>query len=903
MTVSQHSDADGDPDAHRLLEQLDTEEKIQLLHQFQPAMPRVGLGEFRTGQEALHGVAWCGVATVFPQPIGLAASWNPALLEAVGAAVGEQVRAFHHGDRPEVGLNPWAPVVDLLRDPRAGRNEEGYSEDPYLTGMLATAYCHGLGDERAGGWRTAPTLKHFLAYNHESHRVTSSAQVRPRLLHEYYLRAFEPAIRSGAAKAVMLSYNLVNGRPCHLSPYLATPLRQWNPALVAVSDAYGPSNLVGEQGYLPDHVTAHAAAVRTGLDSFTDQGADPRFTLETLRTALRRGVLSETELDGAALRLLRMRTRLRSATPAAAECSSSGDPEGRHSVLARRAVVESIVLLRNEETLPLTAHRLGSLAVIGPLSDDVLLDWYSGTLPYRCTPRTAIATHVPRTRHATGHDRVHLRIGGKHPHQGEYELQDWGDGLVVFRAPNRMFLTRKDDGELVADQDQPNGWVVRETFRLIRDRSRWPEQDPLALEHVASGERYPIESLRTLANGVDEAVTLAAGCDAAILITGNHPMVGARETADRTHIDLADRQRRLIRTIAAANPRTVLVLQSGYPYALQEFEGTVPAILWLAHGGQETGRGLADVLFGDVSPAGRLPQTWYDSTDELDRIGPIDRYDIIATGRTYLYQRRTPRYPFGHGLSYTTFDYSDLRIEQSADGVRQVVLDVTNSGTRDGAEVVQVYVRRLSASRVTHPQRKLIGFDKLELEAGETRTTRVILDPLAAFGIWDVRQGRFLVEKGRYAVEAGASSSDIRQQLVLEPDGETLPPRRIASIHRAADFDLASGTQLVPDRPLRGEAVTVEWSANSSWLDFHDLDFRVLSGRTATLATRACGPGRLVVLVGAEQATLAVVELPGEAERISHTHCALSPTITDIRIVLEGSARLAEFWFERSRPI
>src|SRR5438132_6488509 len=210
-----------------LLGRLRPDEKTALLHQYQGAVERLGLETFRTGTEALHGVAWRGPATVFPQAIGLATSWNPDLVRAVGSAVGDEVRVFHQKDPVGVGLNVWAPVVNPLRDPRWGRNEEGYAEDPWLTGTIATAYAHGLAGDDPAYLKTAPTLKHFLAYNNETDRCTTSSNLPPRVLHDYELPAYREPIESGAAVAVMPSYNLVNGRPAHLSPLINDVLRTW----------------------------------------------------------------------------------------------------------------------------------------------------------------------------------------------------------------------------------------------------------------------------------------------------------------------------------------------------------------------------------------------------------------------------------------------------------------------------------------------------------------------------------------------------------------------------------------------------------------------------------------------------------------------------------------------------
>ena len=340
-----------------LLSRLTLEEKTALLHQHQPPVPRLGLAGFRTGTEALHGLAWLGPATVFPQAVGLASTWNIDLVRAVGVAVGDETRGFHHKDPTRGGLNVWAPVVNQLRDPRWGRNEEGYAEDPYLTGLMATAYAAGLRGDHPRFLKTAPTLKHFLGYNNETRRDTSSSNLWPRVLHDYELPAFRTAIASGAAVAVMASYNLVNGRPAHLSPLINDALRRWTEdEVLLVSDAAAPTNVAGVQGYYADHVDSHAALVRAGVDSFTDNDDRPAVTVERLATALSRGLLTPDDIEDAARRVLTIRFRLGEFDPpednpyAAITADVINCPE--HQALALDAARQAIVMLRNDEQRP-----------------------------------------------------------------------------------------------------------------------------------------------------------------------------------------------------------------------------------------------------------------------------------------------------------------------------------------------------------------------------------------------------------------------------------------------------------------------------------------------------------------------------------------------------------------------
>src|SRR3954468_18193075 len=293
-----------------LLSRLTLDEKTAFLHQFAPAVERLGIAAFRTGQEALHGVAWMGPATVFPQAVGLGATWNTDLVRRIGEAVSKEVRAMRARD-DRVGLNIWAPTVNLLRHPLWGRNEEGYSEDPKLTSAIATAYTQGLRGDHPTYWRTAPVLKHWLAHNNETDRATSSSSVRPRVLHEYDLRAFRETVEAGAVAGVMPAYNLVNGRPNHVSPYLSEQLRTWtDQELLVCSDAGAPSNLVDSEHYFDTHEEATAAALVAGVDSFTDHGTDSSTMVGRLRRAFDQGLITEPDIDTAARRQLDVRARL-----------------------------------------------------------------------------------------------------------------------------------------------------------------------------------------------------------------------------------------------------------------------------------------------------------------------------------------------------------------------------------------------------------------------------------------------------------------------------------------------------------------------------------------------------------------------------------------------------------------
>ncbi len=824
-----------------LLDRLTTKERIGLLHQYQAPIPRLGVQPFRTGTEALHGLAWLGRATVFPQVVGLAATWDTDLVRRVGEAVADEVLASHEQDPTGAGRNVWAPVVNPLRDPRWGRNEEGWSEDPWLTGLLSRAYARGLAGD-GPTLRLAPTLKHFLGYNNEEDRCTTSSDLPPRVLHEYELPAHLPALRDGSAVGVMPSYNLVNGRPAHLSPLIDEVLRPAAPdPLLVVSDAHAPGNLAGLQAFHPDLPTAYAHAIRAGLDSFTQDDADPEATLEHIEEALRRGLLTEDDIARAAGRALSLRVRLGEFDPAPPRARRTvADPA--HRPLAREAAARSFVLLRNSGLLPLQDVR--SVAVIGQLGDTLMEDWYSGTLPYTFTARAGVAERVD-TVFCEGADRVTLhapdgpiihptdggppRVGGNEETASRFALLDWGGGAVVLRSEvNGLHLGEGPEGaELVCESPGPNQWEVRETFRIHHASDGTVTLTQIhtgrAVTVADDGTLYLTEGPGTplridgLGTGATEAARVAAEADVCVVVAGDHPMVNGRETEDRTDLDLPAAQENVLRAVHRVNPDTVLVLSSGYPFAVTWADENLPALLWSAHGGQEYGRALADVLFGDVEPAGRLTQTWYRSVADLP--DPLD-YDIVSAGSTYLYFEGDPLYPFGHGLGHASVDYTEPLV-RVADGRVTVEVLVTNTGTRPAEEVVQVYTRQLT-SRFRTPLRALRGFSRVSVAPGGSTLATVTFD-VDQLVLWDTVRDRFVVEDAARELLIGRSATDIRATMPLTVPGETIPPRDAhAGPWSAVGYDAAHATALCPLTAERGDAVRA--TRDGAWIAFHDVD-------------------------------------------------------------------------------
>ncbi|MEO3829056.1 glycoside hydrolase family 3 C-terminal domain-containing protein [Actinomadura sp. B10D3] len=938
-----------------LLGRLTLDEKVSLLHQYQPAIPRLGIGRFKTGTEALHGVAWStdvhnggavvtAKGTVFPQSVGLGATWDPALLKRIGSAVGDEARGYN-SENPDVwGLQLWAPVVNLLRDPRWGRNEEGYSEDPLLTGLLATAYGRGIEGDDPDRLRAAPVLKHYMANNNEIRRDQTSSSLRPRVKKEYDEVPFKIPLTRDAATGIMTSYNLVNGRPATVTPDAGGLVRSWSDrTLFNVTDAGAPNGLINAQAYYPDLPSGDAAVLKAGVDSFTTDDTNSSITINAVKEALSRGLLAESDVDRAVRHILGIRVRL-------GEFDPGGGPYGKitedvvdspaHRALARKAATEQMVLLKNQGgTLPLST---GKVAVVGPLSNTLYTDWYSGSLPYKVTPLDGIRKRAASVATSEGVDRIALKdVGtGKYIAGGtgagavlktgptssadattQFDVFDWGQGIVTLRSvANGKTVGRYNWGDNFAnDQDQPNNWFVQQMFKLEKQddgdyllryagyEKAYDWADPaktyvktqddgtLALTTKDDASRYAKDAV---SSGVDSAVKAATGADTAVVVVGSMPFINGREDHDRTTMALAEGQSELIKAVRKANPNTVVVVENSYPTTLTWEQENIPAILWTSHAGAETGNALASVLFGDESPSGKLPQTWYRSESDLP---DILEYDIIKTDRTYQYFKGQPLYPFGHGLSYTSFRYGKPKLSSRSvgrDGTVTVTVPVTNTGKKAGDEVVQLYTHQRD-SRVKQPVKRLRAFAKVHVEPGKTVPAKLRL-AASDLAIWDVTRNRWAVEKSGHDLLIGSSSTDIRQRATLAVRGETIPDRDLAKPTRAADFDDQNGIELVDETKTAGDAVA---GAAGSWLKFADADL----GRSAgTVTARVAGTSATTVQVrldrpdGPLAGTLAVPST-GDTYAYKEITAQLSNARGnhDVYLVFTGETRLSTFSLTR----
>ncbi|MFI6476758.1 glycoside hydrolase family 3 C-terminal domain-containing protein [Nonomuraea sp. NPDC050663] len=893
-----------------LLGRLTLDEKLALLHQAQAAIPRLGIAFHKNGTEALHGVGWSNdqndgwkqkiaSGTVFPQALGLGSTWDPALIQRVGSAVGDELRGLNSENPDLWGLQAWAPVVDLLRDPRAGRNEEGYSEDALLTGAISTAYGKGLQGDDPAHLKVAPVLKHYYAYNNENRRGLESSDLTPRIEKEYYQQAFRTAISANAATGVMASYNKVNGRPTHVDSKLNTEVRSWtDQTLYNVSDAWAPHSLTDYQQYIATKPEAFAAVIKQGLDSFTidDNRAQPM--IDILKEALSKGLLTEADVDDSVRSALTIRTRLGHFDPDGGpykKITKDVVDSPAHRALNRETAGKAAVLLKNSGLLPL--RNPSSAAVVGPLADALHRDWYGGQPSYQVTPLAGVKEKIADVSTGTGLERIalkHLDTGkyvtatdgdvvvADRTALSEWDLTDWTGPVSTLRNVGNGKLLGGNWGPFNTVADNPDGWYVQQQFALEKqaDGSYLVKYEGYEIDEgwfwidepyvtvgadgvlgMGTKDQAARFAKEILVDGIAEAAKQAAAKDVAVVVVGSHPFVYAREFHDRDDLQLGDGQKRLIEAVRKANPRTVVVLETSYPVILD-----TPNLLWTTHAGAETGHAVADVLFGAVNPAGRLTQTWY-STDDLPS---ILNYDIAATGMTYLYNRQPTLYPFGHGLSYTTFGYQGLKAQGN-----QVSVKVTNTGRVAGDEVVQLYTSQ-QESRFKQPEKQLRGFQRVSLRPGESKTVTFTVD----FSTWDQTRNKWIVERATHDVLVGSSSERIRQRTTLQVRGEVVPPRDLTATTRAMDFDAYSGVKFVPETLLEGDAV-----AGPGTISFTKARFG------AAFTARAAGTGTIEIRRGA---TLLGTVTVSSADW-STVSAAVKAGSGDLNLVLSEGVRLSSF--------
>jgi beta-glucosidase len=844
-----------------LVSRMTLEEKAAQMQNDSPAIERLGVPAYDWWNEALHGVARAGPATVFPQAIGLAATFDVPLMDRISRTISDEARAKHHaffrkGEHGRYqGLTFWSPNINIFRDPRWGRGQETYGEDPYLTARMGVSFVRGLqGDDPDGNpldpryRKLDATAKHFAVHSGpEADRHTFDVHPSRRDLYDTYLPAFEALVKEGRVAAVMGAYNRVYGESASASRFLAQDLLrgQWGFQGYLLSDCWAVVDIWKNHKLVETPEEAAALAVKNGtqLDCGDTYAA-------SIPVAVRKGLLDEAEVDAAATQLIAARMRLGVFDPPEqvrwAQTPHSVNQAPAHDALSREVARKSIVLLKNDGVLPLS-RELKRVAVIGPTADDVmsLLGNYYGTPAAPVTVLQGIREALPDAEvvYARGADLVEGRDdpaatplvepqylrpaadSNERGLRGEYfRSQDLSgtpvltrvDAQVAFRwdrgSPTDNLMAR---GEAGPGQALPNDhfsirWSgqllppvsgdyrlevgANDGFRLYLDGEllieRWSNTERLrsadATVRLEGGRAYDLV-LEYYENDRDAAVRLAwdlpgakpafehaldaaREADVVVFVGGLTGDVEGEEMdvdfpgfsgGDRTDTRLPATQQKMLEALHATGKPVVLVLTTGSALAVDWAQAHLPAILVAWYPGQRGGNAVADVLFGETNPAGRLPVTFYKADEPLPA---FDDYDM--SGRTYRYFEGQPLYAFGHGLSYTAFDYSGLRLDRrraGRDDEVRVRATVRNTGAHAGDEVVQLYLRPLSPQR-SRALKELRGFQRIHLSPGESREVVFAFKPSGALRVYDEGVGAYVVDPGDYEVQVGASSADIRLQ-------------------------------------------------------------------------------------------------------------------------------------------
>ncbi|QQZ58604.1 glycoside hydrolase family 3 C-terminal domain-containing protein [Paenibacillus sonchi] len=918
-----------------LLSRLTLDEKVSLMPQYQAAIERLGIGGYKHGTEGAHGISWLGAATSFPQPGGLACTWNPELLQKIGEAIGDEARAFYRKNPAVNGLTLWAPTVDMERDPRWGRTEEAYGEDPKLTGRLSTSLVKGIQGDHPKYLKAVATLKHFLGNNNEIDRGVASSSIDPRNMREYYLEAFKPAFKEGGAQSMMTAYNSVNGVPVILHPAVMEIVKgEWEMDGFIVSDAGDLFGIVKDHKYYESFARSMAESIKNGIDSVTEETEE---TIKVIHQALHEGLLTEEDLDRALFNTFRVRFRLGEFDPEEGNPYAAIDDSvilsTEHSKLSLEAAKQSIVLLKNDNAaLPLSTKKLSKVAVIGPLADEAFRDWYSGTLAYGVTPLQGVTKKLAGKQvvFESGDDRILLtsaasgkavgmtgeegRLAVLHdvPERGElFRHTAWGWTAHTLEATSRgQYVTLSDAGTLRASADEIYGWYVKESLNLVPEDGgavslrTWDDKlISVSAEDgtLQAGEQDASAGDRTfhkniVVNGVEAAVQAAQAAEVAVVFVGNHPLLNGKEEIDRPDIVLPEEQERLVKAVYEANPNTVVVIVGSYPISSTWIDDNIPAVLYTSHSGQELGNAVADVLFGDYSPSGRLNMTWYRSVDQLPDL--MD-YDIIKGKRTYMYFDGEPLYPFGHGLTYAQVAYRNLSLAEGdlqPDGMINLSVEVKNTSTVDSDEVVQLYIRALS-SRVKRPLKQLKGFQKIHLAAGQSRTVAFTL-PVAELAFWDVTRELYCVETGEYEIMIGRSSGDIQLTGRVHVQGDAVPPRNLYSTVKAENYDDYDKVYL--DECKAGGA-SIHPAADGAWIAFKDVDFAQGAAEFQGLVSSATG-GSLEIRTGGPAGKLAgKLEIPAggviQDWKSQSVLVGIDAGKTDVYLIFGGEVLLSRFHF------
>jgi beta-glucosidase len=783
--------------ARDLVARMTLEEKVSQLGHTADAVPRLGIPEYNWWNEGLHGVARAGIATVFPQAIGLAATFDDALIHRDADVIGTEFRAkYNVGRGPDGssdwyhGLTAWSPNINIFRDPRWGRGQETYGEDPFLTARMGVAFVEGLQGDDLHYLKVIATPKHYAVHSGpEATRHQVNVDVSKRDLVDTYLPAFRATVTEGHAGSVMCAYNSLDGEPaCANHVLLDEYLRgAWKFGGYVVSDCAAVEDVSAHHHFKPTMEEGVAAALKAGTDLICGEPPQARVHLERAAalTAVQQGLLSAADIDRAVTRLMAARIRLGMFDPAArvpwSKLGASANDTAEHRELALKTAQESLVLLKNENHLLPLQKTYTKIAVIGPDADslDALEGNYNGTPSAPVTILAGIRARFAQSkvrfvegtglvgtvvRAVPGADLYTSAAKSAHGLQAEYFASldlsgepvmrrvdpsinfNWGFNGVSAKLKQNYSVRWTGVLAPTASADYVLGFTGQDGYRVWVDGQLlvedWTPHRPSTTVtkaiHLDQGHAYTlkIEYFQTvraaeakLVWGVpgreeQEAVSAARSSDLVVMVLGLSARIEGEEMkiqadgfsgGDRTSLDLPGPEERLLEAVCATGKPVVLILTSGSALAVNWADAHVPAILQAWYPGESGGAAVAGALAGDFSPAGRLPVTFYKSAADLP---PFESYAM--QGRTYRYFAGEALYPFGYGLSYSTFKYAKARATVASDGGVHVSVEVTNSGDVGSDEVVQLYLTHREVELAA--LRELKGVRRVHLEAHASKT-------------------------------------------------------------------------------------------------------------------------------------------------------------------------------------
>ena len=797
-----------------IVNQMTLEEVVGQLVNSAPALPRLGLQRYQYWTEALHGMAVDGPITSFPQPIALGCSWNPELVDRVYSAVSDEARACHN--RKGYGLTFFSPAtVNMgLRDPRWGRVWENFSEDPLLVQIFGVHVTCAMQGDHPQYLKTISCAKHFICNETDTDRDYADAAPDRRSFWEYYVRGFEACVRDGQVFSVMSAYNSLWGIPCSASPFLLTDIlrKRWGFKGYVVSDCDAIRDIYQTHHYVETPHEAAALAIKAGSDLNCG-----RTYSESLMKAVQEKLAPEEAIRNALARVLTGRVLLGEfdapdAVPWSGLTAEILEGKG-HRNLAREAARQSLVLLKNKENLlPLDKGNLKRIAVIGPMAGACHLGGYSGRPTYLVSPYAGISA-------ALGGSLVHGKImAGQYlstsnyrgpiaayAHDGTEYLtsivnNSWAQyGPIDFAGKTAIefqYAAETEGGIDVYLDDRSNAPLVSLETTASRSMFDWQTvSSPIPATtgshivflrfrsknrqpffNLASFELTPAESPTESAARVvfapgctivgprnqallDAAVKAATSSDVVILFLGVNRLL-SDEGHDRWSLDLPDVQHELAEAVLAANQRTVVVINTTCPVSFEPESQKASAILCSLFAGERQGDAIADAIFGDYNPGGKLCSTWYRDVSQLPNFHDYD----IKHGRTYMYFQGEPLYSFGHGLSYTNFSYKNLHVDADRlfpEQTIRVTAEITNTGTVPGDEVAQLYVK--VDGKIQRPKLQLAGFRRVPLRPGESQTVTFSLPhDHIALRYWDEAKNEYDYGTGDLELLIGSSSIDIR---------------------------------------------------------------------------------------------------------------------------------------------